>query len=66
MTINNGALRRHAAKLTAIFLILGVYAFARTPEPSESELAKLAEGFRFRTAPLPTLNAETPLSLIHI
>jgi len=52
-------LRRHAAKLTAIILIVGVYAFARMPEPSESELAKLAAGFRFSAAPLPTLNAET-------
>lgn len=52
-------LRRHAAKLTAIILIVAVYAFARTPEPSESELAKLAAGFRFSAAPLPTLNAET-------
>ena len=52
-------LRRHAAKLTAIILIVGVYALARTPEPSESELAKLAAGFRFSSAPLPTLNAET-------
>lgn len=63
MTINNGALRRHAAKLTAIFLILGVYAFARTPQPSESELAKLAEGFRFHATPLPTLNSETPKTI---
>ena len=63
MTINNGALRRHAAKLTAIVLILGVYAFARTPEPTESELTKLAEGFRFRATPLPTLNGETPKTI---
>ncbi|HET7286216.1 MAG TPA: VCBS repeat-containing protein, partial [Pyrinomonadaceae bacterium] len=53
----------HAAKLTAILLILGVYAFARTPEPSESELATLAEGFRFRATPLPTLNGETPKTI---
>jgi len=52
-------LRRHAAKLTAIILIVAVYAFARTPEPSESELVKLAAGFHFSAAPLPTLNAET-------
>ncbi|HEY0763735.1 MAG TPA: VCBS repeat-containing protein [Pyrinomonadaceae bacterium] len=52
-------LRRHAAKLTAIILIVAVYALARTPEPSESELVKLAAGFRFSSAPLPTLNAET-------
>lgn len=59
MIINEGAFRRQAAKLTAILLVLVVYGFARIPEASESELAKLAEGFRFRTAPLPTLNGET-------
>src|SRR6185436_5278447 len=56
MTIKDGAFRRQAAKLTAILLVLGVYAFARLPEPSEAELAKLAEDFHFRIAPLPALN----------
>lgn len=59
MSINVGALRQQAAKLTAIVLVLVVYGFARVPEPSESELAKLAEGFHFSTAALPTLNGET-------
>jgi hypothetical protein len=59
MTINEGAFRRQAAKLTAILLVFVVYGFARLPEASESELAKLAEGFRFQTLPLPTLNGET-------
>ncbi|HSK29777.1 MAG TPA: VCBS repeat-containing protein, partial [Candidatus Limnocylindria bacterium] len=59
MTIIDGALRRHAAKLTAVILIFAVYGFARIPKASESELAKLAEGFSFRTAPLPTLSGET-------
>ena len=59
MTIKDGALRRQAAKVTAILLIVAVYGFARIPEASESELAKLAEGFRFSSAPLPTLNGET-------
>ncbi|HET6978769.1 MAG TPA: VCBS repeat-containing protein [Pyrinomonadaceae bacterium] len=59
MTINDGAFRRQAARLTAIILIVAAYAFARLPVASESELAKLAEGFRFSTAPLPTLNGET-------
>ncbi len=59
MTINVGAFRQQAAKLTAIVLVFVVYGFARVPEPSESELAKLAEGFRFSTAPLPTLEGET-------
>jgi hypothetical protein len=59
MTSKDGALGRHAAKLSAIILIFVVYGFARIPEASESELAKLAEGFRFSTAPLPTLNGET-------
>ncbi len=63
MTIKDGAFRRQAAKLTAIILILVVYGFARIPEASESELAKLAEGFRFRAAPLPTLNGETPKTI---
>src|SRR5689334_11783963 len=59
MTIKEGAFRRQAAKLTAIVLVFVVYGFARTPEPSESELAKLAEGFHFRASPLPTMNGET-------
>ncbi len=59
MTIRDGAFRRQAAKLTAIVLVFVVYAFARMPKTSESELAKLAEGFRFSTAPLPTLSGET-------
>ena len=59
MTIKEGAFRRQAAKLTAIVLVLVVYGFARVPEASESELAKLAEGFRFRTSPLPTMSGET-------
>jgi hypothetical protein len=63
MTIKNGALRRQAAKLTAILLVFVVYGFARMPEPSESELAKLAESFRFSTAPLPTLSGETPRTI---
>jgi enediyne biosynthesis protein E4 len=63
MMIKDGALRRQAAKLTAILLVLGVYGFARVPEASKSELAKLAEGFRFRAAPLPTLSGETPKTI---
>src|SRR5262249_46850379 len=59
MTIKEGAFRRQAAKLTAIILVFVVYGFARVPEPSESELAKLAEGFHFHTSPLPTLSGET-------
>ena len=58
MTIKEGAFRRQAAKLTAILLVLVVYAFARVPEPSESELAHLAEGFRFRASPLPTMGGK--------
>ena len=56
MTINEGAFRRQAAKLMAIVLVVAVYGFARIPRASESELAKLAEGFRFQTAALPTIN----------
>jgi hypothetical protein len=59
MSINLGALRQQAAKLTALVLIFVVYAFARIPKTPESELAKLAEGFSFSTAPLPTLTGET-------
>ena len=63
MTINAGAFRRHAAKLTAIILVFVVYGFARVPRVSESELAKLAEGFRFRAAALPALTGETPKTI---
>jgi hypothetical protein len=59
MMIKDGAFRRQAAKLTAIVLIFVVYGFARIPETSEYELAKLAEGFHFSAAPLPTLSGET-------
>jgi hypothetical protein len=59
MLIKEGAFRRQAAKLTAIVLVFVVYGFARMPETSEHELAKLAEGFRFSSTPLPTLNGET-------
>jgi hypothetical protein len=59
MMIKEGAFRRQAAKLTAIILVLVVYGFARVPKASESELAKLAEGFNFRSSPLPTLSGET-------
>src|SRR5262245_2476089 len=58
MSTNVGALRQQAARLTAVVLILAVYGFARIHETPESELAKLAEGFRFSTAPLPTLTGE--------
>src|SRR5919206_3625460 len=51
--------RRQAAKLTAIVLVFVVYGFARMPETSESELARLASGFHFSAAPLPTLSGET-------
>ncbi len=66
MTITESTLRREAAKLTAILLVLVVYAFARIPEPSKSELAKLAEGFRFSTAPLPTLSGETQRTIRNV
>ena len=59
MTINEGAFRRQAAKLTAILLVFVVYGFARVPRASEAELAKLAEAFSFRAAPLPELSGET-------
>jgi hypothetical protein len=57
------AFRRQAAKLTAIVLVLVVYGFARQPVMPESELAKLAEGFRFRASPLPTMSGETPKTI---
>ena len=56
--IRDGAWRRQAAKLAAVLLVIGVYAFARVPEPSESELTKLAADFHFRATPLPTFNSE--------
>ena len=59
MMIKDGAFRRQAAKLTAIILVFVVYGFARMPKASESELAKLAAGFRFSTAPLPAMSGET-------
>jgi hypothetical protein len=61
--LRDGAFRRQTAKVTAILLILVVYGFARMPKASESELAKLAEGFRFSAAPLPTMSGETPRTI---
>jgi hypothetical protein len=63
MMIKEGAFRRQAAKLTAVVLVFVVYAFARVPVASESELEKLAEGFHFRATPLPTLSGETPKTI---
>ena len=63
MTMYEGAFRRQAAKLTAIVLVLVVYGFARVPEPSKAELAKLAEEFHFRASPLPAVSGETPKSI---
>jgi hypothetical protein len=63
MTIKEGAFRRQAAKLTAVVLVFVVYGFARVPVASESELAKLAEGFRFRASALPTISGETPKTI---
>lgn len=63
MTIKEGALRRQAAKLTAIVLVFTVYGFARMPTASKAELTKLAEGFSFRAAPLPALNGEAPKTI---
>src|SRR6185369_12899342 len=66
MTIKEGAFRRQAAKLTAIVLVLVVYGFARVPTPTESELVKLAEGFHFSAAPLPTMNGETQQTIRNV
>src|SRR5689334_8990285 len=66
MTIKEGALRRQAAKLTAVLLVLAVYAFARVPVASESELAKLAEEFHFSAAPLPTMSGETQRTIRNV
>ncbi len=59
MMIKEGAFRRQVAKLTAVVLVFVVYAFARVPVASESELEKLAADFHFRATPLPTLSGET-------
>ncbi len=63
MTLSTGPLRRYAARLTAISLVLVSYGFARLPAVSESELAQLGAGFRFRAAPLPTMDGESPKTI---
>ncbi len=45
--------RRRATALAAIALVLAIYAFARMPEASGGELAKLASKFRFERQPMP-------------
>jgi hypothetical protein len=48
-------LRRHAARLTALAIILSLYCLARQPELSGTEQARLAGRFRFVRQQLPVL-----------
>ncbi|WP_165224018.1 CRTAC1 family protein [Aquisphaera insulae] len=53
MTTLGSILRGHAARLTALAIILPLYGLARQPESSGTELSRLAGRFRFVRRPLP-------------
>jgi hypothetical protein len=52
-------LRRHAARATALALIVACYAFARQPELVEAERSRLAARFAFARETLPELSPST-------
>ena len=49
MTTGEGVFRRHAARLVALAIILGLYGLARQPELSGTEQARLAGRFQLRS-----------------
>lgn len=59
MKATSHLLRNHAARLTAIILVLGLYGFARLPQSSASERTALAANFAFSRYTLPGLPART-------
>ena len=58
MTAGEGVFRRHAARLVALAIILGLYGLARQPELSGTEQARLAGRFRFVRHALPELSGD--------
>lgn len=48
-------IRRHAARLVAIALILGLYGFTKLPEISQAERDQLARGMQFEKKNLPEI-----------
>jgi enediyne biosynthesis protein E4 len=58
MTAGEFVFRRHAARLVALAIILGLYGLARQPELSGTEQARLAGRFRFVRQALPDLSGD--------
>ncbi|HEY4426301.1 MAG TPA: CRTAC1 family protein [Pyrinomonadaceae bacterium] len=63
MTTVTNIVRRYAARLVAIILIVSLYELARLPELSYAERAKLAAGFSFVQSPLPELAGQSSRSV---
>ncbi len=59
MTTPDGLIRRHAARLLALAIILTLYSFARQPQLSGIEQSRLAGRFHFERHSLPELPAAT-------
>ena len=62
MTTITNIVRRYAARLVAIMLVLTLYGLARLPELSYAERARLAAGFKFVQSPLPELAGQSSRS----
>jgi len=63
MTTITNIVRRYAARVVAIILILALYGLARLPELSYAERARLAAGFSFVQSPLPELAGQSSRSV---
>lgn len=55
MKIDAHALRKYAARLTAVGIMCALYLLSRQPEPSRAERVRLARNFAFRSFTLPEL-----------
>lgn len=63
MTTITNIVRRYAARIFAIILMLALYGLARLPELSYAERARLAAGFSFVQSPLPELAGQSSRSV---
>ncbi len=58
MTTRDGLFRRHAPRVVALAIVVGLYGLARQPELSGTEQARLAGRFRFARYVLPELSGD--------
>lgn len=56
------AMRRHAAYIVAVVLVVGIYGFARLPQVSRAERATMAGRFGFERLRLPELNQSSRIT----